>query len=213
MCRFCGSVGHASSGKCNYCEIGCVDRLEKLPQKKAWRGALQRAGILSASQLRKQVAKGRCVPCRGCGAFRVKDAKQQCLVCGSRPPRRHGAARKRFVVGFEHTSRWRCSACSSEGRRHRGSCKHFRTCGGKYTVPTIQGSLLNPSDEEGIWQQTAQVGSSDGASRRMAGAPSKMALATGRDFCEDGVGDEEESCMPSPSESSLAEDNLDEAEQ
>ena len=25
LCRFCGSVGHASSGKCNYCEIGCVD--------------------------------------------------------------------------------------------------------------------------------------------------------------------------------------------
>ena len=48
----------------------------------------------------------------------------------------------------------------------------------------------------------------------MAGAPSKMALATGRDFCEDGVGDEEESYMPSSSsESSFAGDNLNEAEQ
>ena len=47
----------------------------------------------------------------------------------------------------------------------------------------------------------------------MAGAPSKMALVMGPDFCEDGVGDEEELYMPSSSESSFAGDNLDEAEQ
>ena len=48
----------------------------------------------------------------------------------------------------------------------------------------------------------------------MAGAPSKMVLATGRDFCKDGVGDEEESYMPSSSsESSFAGDDLGEAEQ
>ena len=124
-----------------------------------------------------------------------------------RPPKRLGAARKRFVVGVEHTSRWRCSACSSEGRQHRGSCKHFRTRGGNYTVPTIQSSLLSLSDEEDVWQQTAQFGSSDGASRRTV-------LATGRDFCEDGVGDDEELCMSSPSsESIFAGDNLDEAAQ
>ena len=42
-----------------------------------------------------------------------------------------------------------------------------------------------------------------------------MALATGRDYYEDGVGDEEKLCiMPSSSsESSFAGDNLDEVEQ
>ena len=103
--------------------------------------ALQQAGISSASQ-RANRWPGSPVFLAGAVAFRVKDTKQQCLVCGIRPPKRLGAARKRFVVGVEHTSRWRCSACSSEGRRHRGSCKHFRTCGGKYTVPTIEGSFL-----------------------------------------------------------------------
>jgi len=166
LCRFCGSVGHAAHEKCKYCEIGRVDQLERLPQGVAWRDALQQAGISSASQLRKQVARGRCVPCRGCGAFRVKDAKQQCMVCGIRPLKRMGAARMRFVVGSESTSRWRCNACSSEGRRHGGSCKHFRTCGGKYTVPTIQGSFLSTSDEGDIRHQRAQVASLDGASRR-----------------------------------------------
>ena len=77
-----------------------MHRLETLPQGKAWKGT-QQAGIISASQLRKQVASGRCVPCRGCGDFRVKDAKQQCLVCGIRPPKRLAAARKRFVVVVE----------------------------------------------------------------------------------------------------------------
>ena len=48
----------------------------------------------------------------------------------------------------------------------------------------------------------------------MIGGPSELALATGRDFNEDGMGDEEKLCMPSfPSESSFAGDNLDEAEQ
>ena len=47
----------------------------------------------------------------------------------------------------------------------------------------------------------------------MVEAPSEMALATGRDFYEDGVGDEEKLYMPSSSESSFAGDNLDEAEQ
>ena len=41
-----------------------------------------------------------------------------------------------------------------------------------------------------------------------------MALATGRDFYEDGMGDEEKLCGPSSSsESSFAGDNLDEAQQ
>ena len=144
----CGSVdGHASNGKCNYCEIGWV-----------------------------------------CGGS-----------TGNTPTR----------AGVEGC----CAA--SEGRQHRGSCKHFRTCGGKYTVPTIQGSFLIPSDEEDIRQQMAQVASFDGASRRrMIGGPSDLVLATGRDFYEDGVSDEEKLCMPSSSsESSFAGDNLDEAEQ
>ena len=66
----------------------------------------------------------------------------------------------------------------------------------------------------------AQVASSDGASRRrMIGGPSELALATGRDFYEDGMGDEEKLCgqklcgPSSSSESSFAGDNLDEAEQ
>ena len=49
----------------------------------------------------------------------------------------------------------------------------------------------------------------------MIGGPSELALATGRDFHEDGMGNEEKLCMPSSSsESSFAGDNnLDEAEQ
>ena len=72
------------------------------------------------------------------------------------------------------------------------------------------------SDEEDFWQQTAPFGRSDGASRRRAGAHSKEVLAPvrGRDFCEDGVGDDEESYMSAhSSESSFVGDNLDEAEQ
>ena len=72
LCGFCGSVGHAANVKCKYCEVGRVDQLEALPQGKVWRDAPQQAGISSASQLRKQVARGRCVPCRGCGAFNQK---------------------------------------------------------------------------------------------------------------------------------------------
>ena len=48
----------------------------------------------------------------------------------------------------------------------------------------------------------------------MIGGPSELALATGRDFYEDGLGDEVKLCGPSSSSrSSFAGDNLDEAEQ
>ena len=48
----------------------------------------------------------------------------------------------------------------------------------------------------------------------MIGGPSELALVTGRDFYEDGLGDEVKLCGPSSSsESSFAGDNLDEAEQ
>ena len=48
----------------------------------------------------------------------------------------------------------------------------------------------------------------------MIGGPPELALATGRDFYEHGMGDEVKLCVPSlSSESSFAGDNLDEAEQ
>ena len=72
LCHFCGSVGHALNGKCNYCEIKCVDQLETLPQGQAMRGALQQADILSAFQLRRQVAKGAALcPLQGLWGFSV----------------------------------------------------------------------------------------------------------------------------------------------
>ena len=95
-----------------------------------------------------------CIPCTGFGVLRVKGDKKQCQVCGIRPTKRLGVARRRFEVENQQTTRRRCSACASEGRHHRGSCKHFRTCGGRNTVTAVKSSMLiAPSDEEDAWQR------------------------------------------------------------
>ena len=127
-----------------------------LKKSRRWRGALQQAGI--SSQPRKQVSRGCCVTCTGCGAFRAKEDKRQCQVCSFRPTKRRlgEVARKRFKAAGggrqEANDTEAVQRLCIRGEMARGSCKHFRTCGGWYTVPTVESDMLiASSDEEAAW--------------------------------------------------------------